>query len=300
MAIQIRRGLQADFDPSKMLPGEWAVSIDTDSSKQVVWMCFSPGVVKPMATITDMLDQIAAATDDIKQQYITAFNIILDEIEAKRIEVAENTVFVGNFKTLLENTYIPGIEQDVTDAANSASAASASKAAAAGSATTATQQATLAASLTHGGTGTRPGEDTDNAEHYKNQAKEIAGITTIINDTTASANQTYSSNKIEEIKSELNSDLSAKATTAIYTATITTTWTGSAAPYTQDITLTGILATDTPVIDVLLSDTLATAQAQEKAWNYVSRIKTSANKISVICNKTKPTTEIPIQIKVVR
>lgn len=42
----MRRGNEADFDPSKMLPGEWAVSTDT----KYVRMCFSPGIVLRMAT----------------------------------------------------------------------------------------------------------------------------------------------------------------------------------------------------------------------------------------------------------
>lgn len=46
MAIQNRRGLEADFDPDKMLPGEWAVSTD----KKFVRMCFAAGVVVKMAT----------------------------------------------------------------------------------------------------------------------------------------------------------------------------------------------------------------------------------------------------------
>lgn len=88
--------------------------------------------------------------------------------------------------------------------------------------------------------------------------------------------------------------------TATYTATITTTWAGTAAPYTQDITVNGILSSDNPIVDAVLSATLATAQAQEKAWGYVSKITTSTNTITVVCNKTKPTTAIPIQLKVVR
>lgn len=51
----MRRGLQADFDASKLLPGEWAVAIDNDTSKQVVWMCFAPGVVKRMGTYEDFV-----------------------------------------------------------------------------------------------------------------------------------------------------------------------------------------------------------------------------------------------------
>ena len=53
MAITMRKGAYADFDPSKMKAGEWAVSTDTDSNRQQVWMCFSPGVVKRMGTVED-------------------------------------------------------------------------------------------------------------------------------------------------------------------------------------------------------------------------------------------------------
>lgn len=93
---------------------------------------------------------------------------------------------------------------------------------------------------------------------------------------------------------------SAKANTKTYTTTISTTWTGSNAPYTQTIAVSGILATDNPVVDCVLSAATATALLQEKAWNCISRITTAANSITVTCNKKKPVTAIPIQLKVVR
>ena len=53
MAIQMRRGAYAQFDPSKMKAGEWAVSTDSDTKKQQIWMCFAPGIVKRMGTVED-------------------------------------------------------------------------------------------------------------------------------------------------------------------------------------------------------------------------------------------------------
>lgn len=44
--IQMRRGLERDFDADKMTAGEWAVSTD----KKYVRMCFAPGIVLRMAT----------------------------------------------------------------------------------------------------------------------------------------------------------------------------------------------------------------------------------------------------------
>ena len=53
MAIQMRRGAYEQFDPSKMKAGEWAVSTDSDTKKQQIWMCFAPGIVKRMGTVED-------------------------------------------------------------------------------------------------------------------------------------------------------------------------------------------------------------------------------------------------------
>ena len=58
MAIQMRRGQSVDFDPTQMLIGEWAVSIDNESQKQMVYMCFAPGVVKRMATLEDFQNEL--------------------------------------------------------------------------------------------------------------------------------------------------------------------------------------------------------------------------------------------------
>lgn len=58
MAIQMRRGAYAQFDPSKMKAGEWAVSTDSDTKKQQIWMCFAPGIVKRMATLEDFQNEL--------------------------------------------------------------------------------------------------------------------------------------------------------------------------------------------------------------------------------------------------
>lgn len=60
MAIQNRRGVTEKFDPSKMLPGEFAVT--TDDKK--VFITFNPGDVKELSTKEDMDDYIDAAVSD--------------------------------------------------------------------------------------------------------------------------------------------------------------------------------------------------------------------------------------------
>lgn len=121
--MQMRRGNEADFDPDKMHPGEWAVSTD----EKYVRMCFSPGVCVRMATYE-------AFEEDMEQ-------IISILEEAKTVQEAIEKIYEEFQKA----------ELDIEAAENSA---------------------TLSESYAHGGTGTREGEDTDNAKYYAEKAKE--------------------------------------------------------------------------------------------------------------------------------
>ena len=94
--------------------------------------------------------------------------------------------------------------------------------------------------------------------------------------------------------------LNGKATTATYTATIPTSgWSGSAAPYSVSVTVSGILASDNPIVDLVQSGTESTDSARRDAWGEVTRITTAANSIKVYAS-AKPSVTIPIQLKVVR
>ena len=84
-----------------------------------------------------------------------------------------------------------------------------------------------------------------------------------------------------------------------WTATIATTWAGSG-PYTQSVTVSGILASDMPHIMPVYSSDNATALAQKEAWACMSKAVTAANSITFSCFEDKPTTAIPIQIEVMR
>lgn len=81
MAIQVRRGNEADFDASKMLPGEWAVSLDT----KYVRMCFAPGIVLRMASYEsfeadmELIQGILEECEEIQ----TAIERIKSEIDEK-------------------------------------------------------------------------------------------------------------------------------------------------------------------------------------------------------------------------
>lgn len=133
MAIQMRRGLRADFDPYKMLPGEWAVSIDPSTSNQIVWMCFEPGVCKRMGTYEDFVEQVKEATADVKTEYAEEFDKILDEIKALSSQVSDDKDTVVLVKTTIEDEYLPQIQESLSEiqekaneAKNSADAAAVS------------------------------------------------------------------------------------------------------------------------------------------------------------------------------
>lgn len=62
MAIQMRRGLLANYDEAKMLAGEWGISIDDDTNDQKAFIAFAPGVSKEVMMVEDAQSQIAVAT----------------------------------------------------------------------------------------------------------------------------------------------------------------------------------------------------------------------------------------------
>ena len=64
MAIQSRRGAYADFDPNKMLPGEWAVVTSGDPNDpdgRAIYLCYIAGIVERMATYEDMKKNVQSA-----------------------------------------------------------------------------------------------------------------------------------------------------------------------------------------------------------------------------------------------
>lgn len=101
--------------------------------------------------------------------------------------------------------------------------------------------------------------------------------------------------KLAGIESEAN-----KTVVALYNTTLSSSGWSSSVPYTQTVSIQGILATDVPVVDVVLSSTTSTAKSQLEAWSCVSKIETAAGSITATCLEELPAIDIPIQLKVVR
>lgn len=98
----------------------------------------------------------------------------------------------------------------------------------------------------------------------------------------------------------LEVEVDTKATTDTYTATLPfASWTGASAPYTKAVTVTGILATDTPILDIVPTGTYATDVLIETDWAKVYRAVSTANTITFYAH-TVPTVDIPFMAQVVR
>lgn len=94
--------------------------------------------------------------------------------------------------------------------------------------------------------------------------------------------------------------LSDKASVETYTVSVpTTSWSGTSAPYTKTISVSGVLSTDTPIVDIVPSTTYSTAKSQLEAFSKVYRITTATNSITIYTTE-KPTTRFSIQLKCIR
>lgn len=103
-----------------------------------------------------------------------------------------------------------------------------------------------------------------------------------------------------EAVSSLEATVATKATVKHFTGTLLADgWTGTSAPFSQGITVNGILETDKPKVDVIVSSTYATAETEIEAWGYVYRIVTSQNGVTAYATE-KPEVSLNIQMEVVR
>lgn len=77
-------------------------------------------------------------------------------------------------------------------------------------------------------------------------------------------------------------------------------WSDSA-PYSQVVSVSGILASDTPFVDLNMSNaTTDTAADMQEAFAMIGRIVTADGKITAYCYDSKPAADLPLRLMVVR
>lgn len=91
-----------------------------------------------------------------------------------------------------------------------------------------------------------------------------------------------------------------ESTTIPKTATLSTSWTGDAAPYTQKVFVSGVVSSDRPHVTPIYSTDNSTAEMQEEEWGKISDIESGNGFIMFECFKDKPSVAIDIQIELNR
>ena len=105
---------------------------------------------------------------------------------------------------------------------------------------------------------------------------------------------------IEACAGAINDLEDVKLEETIYTSSIPTSgWTGSAAPYSREISINGILASDAPIIDSVQTGNYSTDTQICDSWALISRIVTRANGLTVTADAV-PSVAIPIQVRCLR
>ena len=89
-------------------------------------------------------------------------------------------------------------------------------------------------------------------------------------------------------------------TSVTYTGTLSVEgWVGDSAPYTQDVTISGVTSDLSPFIDLIVSDDIVMSDKEMTQWSYITKATTGDNIITFRCNKTKPNIELNFKVKVV-
>ena len=94
--------------------------------------------------------------------------------------------------------------------------------------------------------------------------------------------------------------LAAGAVSQVYHAELSAQgWQGSAAPYTQTVSISGLLAADTPVVDLEMSGTLSADKRRAEDYSGLYRAVTAKNALTVYAFR-KPTAALPLRLLCVR
>ena len=146
------------------------------------------------------------------------------------------------------------------------------------------------------------GKELSTEDYTTAEKTKLSGIASEANKTVVVKTTGLSTTDVMS-QDSVTTQLNSKATTAQYTATLlAANWADVSgnAPFTQTVNVQGILSTDSPFVDVVLSSSSSTAMSQLESWSCVSKIETAAGSITATCFEEKPTIDLPIQLKVVR
>jgi hypothetical protein len=96
--------------------------------------------------------------------------------------------------------------------------------------------------------------------------------------------------KAQEAIDAVNARLNIKKHTVIPT----TSWSGASAPYTCELPVEGVYASDTPIMDLVASTDAAKAEKEEESYSKIYKVVTSENKITLYARE-RPTIGMTVQ-----
>lgn len=103
-----------------------------------------------------------------------------------------------------------------------------------------------------------------------------------------------------EDESVTNTKLAPNSVSKVFSGTLTVAgWQGTTAPFSQAVTISDVLATDEPIIDLVPSATYTTAVTEDTDWSNIYRAVTSANTITFYA-KGKPTVALNFKARCIR
>lgn len=92
--------------------------------------------------------------------------------------------------------------------------------------------------------------------------------------------------------------IASEAVSKPFTATLSKTWAGSG-PYTQTVNVSGILASDSPIIDVDMTGTYSTDKSREEEFAKIYRAVTADGTVTFYAHE-KTTISLPVRMLCVR
>lgn len=94
--------------------------------------------------------------------------------------------------------------------------------------------------------------------------------------------------------------IKANAVSTLYTSVLATdAWIGSTAPYSQAVTIAGVLDNDVPIIDLIPSSDYATAVSEDGQWAQIYRAVADTDTITFYA-KEKPTVALNFKARCIR
>ena len=94
--------------------------------------------------------------------------------------------------------------------------------------------------------------------------------------------------------------LAAGAVSAVYAVELPVSgWTGSEAPYSQTVAVSGLKASDTPIVDLVLSGSYAVDRVRLEQYGLLYRADTGTDSLTVYAAE-RPTGLLPIRLLCIR